>query len=366
MSTADEPKPDATHEHPERVSTDASLKTEREKTDKQFGAKQAASERLANNTLKMARSRADRVLEISRRLEDARDENAPPEVHETVDQERSIADAVINQERRSSDVQLQATRNQRNVIQELLRMEREETDEQLLLERDRLDWLLSSQDDFLAMVAHDVRNLLTTMALSAARIIQFAPEDEPGPRIVGQADRIQWAVARTQRLLSDLTDVTAISSGKLRVVPVAGNVLETVEEVAQSYYSSAEAAGISLTTPESTTPLLALFDRDRVVQVLSNLLSNALKFTPRGGAVAIRVRREEAMIDIEVSDTGTGIPPSKRDLIFERFKQVSFDRRGLGLGLYITRMIIEGHGGRIWVENAPGSGATFHFTLPTA
>jgi signal transduction histidine kinase len=354
------------HEHFERVETDSSLKTERDKTDDELRAKQTAVEQRADAVVRLARLRADRVLTAAREEEDSREEPGSPAVQQAVAHQRSIDDAVLSQERERSDARLASERGASRIVKELLRMEREETDQHLQDERGRIDRLLSSQEDVLAMVGHDLGNLLANVALNSALIIRHAAGDATGQRIIGYADRSQWAVAKAQRLLSDLTDVASISAGKLSVDPRKGDLLQVIHELAQSFQSAASSAGVELRTPESGEPLPALFDHDRMVQVLGNLLNNALKFTPRGGAISVRARRREALIELEVSDTGPGIPADKLETVFERFKQVSADRRGLGLGLYISRVITEAQGGRIWVESTLGSGSTFHLTLRPA
>ena len=108
----------------------------------------------------------------------------------------------------------------------------------------------------------------------------------------------------------------------------------------------------------------ASLDAGRILQVLANLVSNAMKFTPVGGRISVRAREENGQLVFTVSDTGMGIPEDALQAVFERFHQVSQDRRGLGLGLYISKRIVEGHRGRIWAESKLGSGSTFHFALP--
>jgi signal transduction histidine kinase len=111
--------------------------------------------------------------------------------------------------------------------------------------------------------------------------------------------------------------------------------------------------------------IVAFFDRDRIVQVLSNLLGNALKFTPREGAVHLHAVRGEGQIEFVLRDSGPGIHSTALPHVFERFWQIDSDtRRGLGLGLYICEKIVALHGGRIWAESEFGNGATFRFTLP--
>ena len=107
------------------------------------------------------------------------------------------------------------------------------------------------------------------------------------------------------------------------------------------------------------------FDAARILQVLCNLLSNALKFTPAQGSIVVRLEHVDDNVVCCVSDTGEGIPDDKLEAVFDRFVQLTKnDRRGVGLGLFISKCIVQGHGGRIWVENRIGAGSTFCFTLP--
>ena len=113
--------------------------------------------------------------------------------------------------------------------------------------------------------------------------------------------------------------------------------------------------------------LLAKYDPDRVLQVLANLLSNAIKFTDDGGRISTHVEFVGSEVRFSVTDTGAGVEPDHLESAFERFWQVTEgDRRGLGLGLFISKCIVEAHGGRIWAESALGRGSTFYFTLPGA
>jgi signal transduction histidine kinase len=140
-----------------------------------------------------------------------------------------------------------------------------------------------------------------------------------------------------------------------------------VAEVIATFEPVASAKRISLVSESTEPSILANFDRDRIMQVLANLLTNAIKFSPEGGKVSIRVEHTEGKAFCCVGDTGPGIPGDTLELIFERFWQAGKnDRRGLGLGLYISRCIVEAHGGTIWAESKTGEGSRLCFTLPTS
>ena len=129
--------------------------------------------------------------------------------------------------------------------------------------------------------------------------------------------------------------------------------------------SSRVASGITLVADTGPAPLLVGFDSARILQVLTNLISNALKFTPANGRIVVRLERVATDALVTVEDSGTGIPAEHLETIFTRFAQVKKnDPRGLGLGLFISKCIVQGHGGRIWAESEPGRGTTLRFTLP--
>jgi signal transduction histidine kinase len=138
-----------------------------------------------------------------------------------------------------------------------------------------------------------------------------------------------------------------------------------MEELAALFQPSASAQGITLEIASSQRSLPMQFDHDRMLQVLANLVANSLKFTPRGGTIRVEAERGKDELRCAVHDTGSGIPADMLEAIFQRFWQVrSNDRRGVGLGLYITRCIVEAHRGRIWADSPEGVGSTLRFTLP--
>ena len=167
------------------------------------------------------------------------------------------------------------------------------------------------------------------------------------------------------RLIGDLVDVASIEAGRLAVTQVVGDPAHVVTEAVDSFRAQASASGIALVEEIVPPASLAAMDPARILQVLTNLLGNALKFTPAHGQVVVHVERIENEVRFAVSDNGVGIPADKLNSVFERFHQVDTnDRRGVGLGLYIAKCIVQGHGGRIWAERRTGKGSTFCFTLP--
>jgi signal transduction histidine kinase len=133
----------------------------------------------------------------------------------------------------------------------------------------------------------------------------------------------------------------------------------------ETFQAHAAASGISLSTEIVPGVPSCPFDSARILQVLCNLLSNALKFTPVQGSIVVRLEHIDDKVVCCVSDTGQGIPDDKLEAVFDRFVQLTKnDRRGVGLGLFISKCIVQGHGGRIWVENRMGGGSTFCFSLP--
>jgi signal transduction histidine kinase len=179
------------------------------------------------------------------------------------------------------------------------------------------------------------------------------------------AEQIQRYTSRMRRLIDDLTDVTRIDAGKLSVRLSPGNLAPLISEAVIALRGAATAKELILDLPHCDEPIPAMFDGDRILQVLNNLIANAIKFTPAGGRIRVECEHSNDMAKISVTDNGPGIPPELLETVFERFAQGSDPgRRGLGLGLYISRNLIEAQHGRIWAESAPGKGTTVSFTLP--
>ncbi|MEP6768108.1 MAG: HAMP domain-containing sensor histidine kinase [Acidobacteriota bacterium] len=279
---------------------------------------------------------------------------------EAIKAERLSSDAALNDERRESDRRslsdgiVQKTEVGR--IQGLL-------DTESLALSDAIG-ALNLRDEFLAIVSHDLRNPLNAIALNARLVARHATGGGPLARI---AMALGESVVQMDRIISDLLDVASIEAGKLSVVPRPGDARLPVREAVDMFREATSERSVSLEAALPEVPLPASFDGARVVQVLQNLLGNAIQFTPEMGNISVAAQSSGKFVAIGVRDSGPGIASDQIGAIFERFRQVEKrGRKGLGLGLYISRSIVEAHGGRIWAESSPGYGSTFTFTLPAA
>lgn len=350
----------------EREQTNESLRMEREKTDRALAERQAAEED-SDLAVRQARESADAVLTEARAKADDRLEASPNiGACTTLAEERVLEDEALQEERASADELLRRERDENaRVLSRLLPLEREKTDRFLLTERARSDVALSNRDNFLGLVSHDLRNLLGGIVISADLLSARAPENEDGKQTLATTARIQRYAARMNRLIGDLLDVASIDAGKLAITPAPGDAAALIAEAVDTFQAAASAKGISLETEIVGGPLLAEFDHDRMLQVFANVIANAIKFTSRDGSIRVRGKYAGDELRFSISDTGSGIPGDMLEAIFERFWQVGKnDRRGVGLGLYICRCIVEAHDGKIWAESTLGEGSRFCFTLP--
>ncbi|QSQ25412.1 PAS domain S-box protein [Pyxidicoccus parkwayensis] len=220
------------------------------------------------------------------------------------------------------------------------------------------------RDEVLRVVAHDLRTPLNVIALSATTLLKRTPEQRASD--TRPLEVIRKAVQRSHRLIQDLLDVARMEAGRLKVARAPQDTASLVGEAIDLHRALAEAKSIQLIAdvPDDTPPLLA--DHDRVIQILSNLIGNALKFTPEGGTIIVRVEPEGGTVRFSVRDTGAGIAAEDIPSLFEPFWQARVGSKdGTGLGLAIVKGLVDAHGGHLWVESSPGMGSTFSFSLPT-
>lgn len=353
----------------EREQTDESLRVERRRADDALAEKLSAVEDAADAVISKARARADELLAAGRAKVDrqsATQAAGTTSAQAVVNLERGLADSVLRKERAAADEILRAERAEDASV---LVSERDITDQDLSRERSRSDDAVATRDDFLGIVGHELRNMLTSVVAFAELIVkaESGPEEHEGQQVLNHARRIQRSGARMNRLIGDLVDVASIEAGALAVKRQLGDPSHVLTEAVDTFQTQAAASGVSLLSEVTTASSVAEFDPARILQVLANLVGNAIKFTPAGGTVVVHLERAADELRFAVRDTGVGIPREHLDTVFERFRQVNRDdRRGVGLGLYISKCIVQGHGGRIWAESGPTAGSTFWFTLPVA
>jgi signal transduction histidine kinase len=222
---------------------------------------------------------------------------------------------------------------------------------------------LGARDELLGIVAHDLRSPLGAISMRA----ELLQESSSDPSARDQAAVIDNIATRMGHLIKSMLDVTAIEAGQLAVQKAPVEVEGLVREVFDVVSMIAASKQLHLEQRVGEPGLLVLADRERILQVLSNLLGNAIKFTPRGGRVTLSVERSGGDVVFASTDTGPGISGEHLPHVFERYwRYGARGTKGTGLGLFIAKSIVEAHGGKIWVESSPGHGATFRFTLPLA
>ena len=231
----------------------------------------------------------------------------------------------------------------------------------------RLREIAELREEFLALTTHDLRSPLTVISgvisfFTSGRLGELSPEQK---NMVGMMER------NTQNLIelvNDLLDAAKLESGSLQLELAPTDVCALVHEICEPLEPLAQEKGITLTEelPAEFPPVRA--DRAKLRRVVVNLLSNALKFTPKGGRVVVRVEQAGAEMRVSVVDTGVSIAAADIPLLFDKYEQARHratrGEKGTGLGLYITRQLVELHGGDIHVESEVGRGSTFSFTLP--
>ena len=220
-----------------------------------------------------------------------------------------------------------------------------------------------SREEILAIVSHDLRSPLTTITMTTSVLAEMPPPPEELPE---QFNVIRLAARRMTRLINDLLDVTTIDIGhRLPIDRTEVDIPSFFSEVSGIFGPQAANRNVTLRwEAELSNPILNA-DRDRLNQALSNLVGNALKFTPEGGTIRVRATEDGESVRFSVSDDGPGIPEEHRQRIFDPYWQMKRTARmGAGLGLPIARGIVESHGGRIWVESDGANGSTFLFTIP--
>ena len=232
----------------------------------------------------------------------------------------------------------------------------------------RLKELDKMKSDFVSNVSHELRTPLTSIKGSVDNMLDGLT-GSLNEKQIRYLNRIKSNTDRLSRLINDLLDLSRIESGRVEVRPTTLPLTALAEEVAEHMRALAAEKLIRIEVPSSDPSVTVWADRDKVTQVLMNLIGNAVKFTPQDGKVTVALEKNgNDYIQISVADTGPGILPEERNKIFSKFYQVAnIDKKkpkGSGLGLAISKALVEMHGGKIWMDSEVGRGSTFYFTLP--
>lgn len=221
------------------------------------------------------------------------------------------------------------------------------------------------RDEFISLISHDLRTPLTVI-MGQAEWLQRSLSERGETKEAGNADAILRNAKRMNSMIQDLVESARLESGRMEMRKRPTDMLRLVSDLLGQIGTIEDRTRLHLESSEML-PLVPV-DPDRIERAVVNLITNALKYSIPGTPVTVRLERHMDLVQLSVSDRGAGIPPEALPHIFERFFRVqpADKQEGLGLGLYITRLIVEAHGGRIWVESELGKGSTFYFTLPFA
>jgi PAS domain S-box-containing protein len=226
-----------------------------------------------------------------------------------------------------------------------------------------LQQAVTVRNDLLAMVAHDLRNPLNALLLLVEGVLRSPlPTPDPARRLIESMKRV---IERMNALVGDLVESASLEAGHLLLARREHEPQDLVDEVLRQFRPIAGQKEVTLRAElQANLPSLR-YDHHRLLRVLSNLIDNAIKFTPTGGLIIVRAEQRAGAIYFAVTDTGAGIPEEQLSHLFDRYWQAKASSdAGAGLGLYIAKGIIEAHGGSIGVESRVGTGATFFFTIP--
>ena len=219
------------------------------------------------------------------------------------------------------------------------------------------------RDQVLGVVSHDLRNPLSAIAMCASALRDnWAENAEREQLLTTIVQSTEWM----NRLIQDLLDVASIEAGRLSLERQRDSASSIIAKATRMFAVEAEGRRIELSSHSPPELPMLTVDASRLVQVLGNLLRNALKFTPDGGRIAVNAESRAGSVVFSVRDTGPGIPVADQPRVFDRYWQSrrTANKRGTGLGLSIAKGIVEAHGGRMWLESMPGAGSTFYFAIP--
>jgi signal transduction histidine kinase len=253
-----------------------------------------------------------------------------------------------------------------------LERKRLELEREQLLQREQdaratAEAAVRARDEVLRVVSHDLGNSLSAVSIQAMLLERMPPEKRDDAEVRRRTSAIRHLVTGMQRLRQDLLDVASIEAGRLSIEPTRVDAESVIQEALEFHRELASEKALEIRGEVRGDAFRVWADRARLLQVVGNLLGNAIKFTPEGGSIELSALLEGDEVRFAVRDTGAGIAAEDLPRVFDRFwKSRRDNRQGAGLGLAIARGIVEAHGGTIWAESTLGIGSTFHLTLPRA
>ncbi len=243
----------------------------------------------------------------------------------------------------------------------------ERLNKELEVANERLRELDQLKSTFVSIVSHELRTPMTSIKGYVENMLDGLTGHLTEKQF-SYLGRVKYNVERLTRMINDLLDLSRIEAGRVELALRPVSLLELVTEVLESLQTLAREKSVTLEACHADLLPMILGDRDKLHQILTNLIQNAVKFTPPGGAVRVEsLVQDDQFVQVSVGDTGCGIQPDELAKVFEKFyraESAPTEARGAGLGLAIVKSLVELHGGRIWVESAPGAGSRFSFTLP--
>jgi signal transduction histidine kinase len=230
---------------------------------------------------------------------------------------------------------------------------------------DRLGQLDRLKSQFIAIASHELRTPLSLILLYAAIL-----QEQLGDAAETQLDAVQRAAMRLKSIIDTMLNLRYLETGRMELAATHFDLRDEVSAACEDYGTLAGTGDLVLEADLPDDPVDIYADREKLRVVLDNLISNAVKFTPTGGRVQVRVCKQGDEVELSVADSGVGIPVEELERVFERFYQIEshLTRRhgGMGLGLAIVKELVELQGGRVWAESEPGRGSRFFVVLPVS
>ncbi|MEP7153646.1 MAG: ATP-binding protein [Nitrospira sp.] len=374
-----------------RAETDKSLQDERTKTDGHLERRHKEVERQTNEAIEGDRQIADEHRDFERAARDRHvpdlDERRIKGNESLVTAEREQSDCEMDEERARQDSELRRERQEKQLLVEaLLSKERQRTDTNLSHERECLDLAsqqvlehlteeqarsthtreeLSDRELALGIMCHDLKNQSVAISIGAQLLRrQLSRESWDRADVLRQVAAMEDNAAFMSRMIDAILDIERFAHGKVTLNLKPADLCALLQDTAKVFSPVAISKSCTLFTDLGPEPLRVSVDHDRLLQVVSNLVGNAIKFTPSGGTISVTAKQDQSRVTVSVTDTGPGIAEGDRPKLFRKFSQLNTTEAGLGLGLYIAKSIIEAHSGTIWVDSTVGQGSSFRFTLP--